>query len=159
MGVLRTLHWNDLSDADRIALCDRGLENGIPDSLRQQIGELIEDVRRNGDDAVCRALAQFDGVTVTPDRLAVTEHEFADARTFVDGAIQEAVVDMIDHIRRFNTELMRRRGSWSFESEPGLMIGEKVTPIASAGLFCPSGKASYPSVLAQLGTPAVVAGV
>ncbi len=159
MGVLRTLHWNDLSDADRTALCDRGLESGIPDSLRQQIGELIDDVRRNGDDAVCRALAQFDGVTVTPDRLAVTEREFADARTFVDGAIQEAVVDMIDHIRRFNTELMRRRGDWSFESEPGLMIGEKVTPIASAGLFCPSGKASYPSVLAQLGTPAVVAGV
>ena len=39
------------------------------------------------------------------------------------------------------------------------MVGEKVSAIASAGLFCPSGKASYPSVLAQLGTPAVVAGV
>jgi histidinol dehydrogenase len=39
------------------------------------------------------------------------------------------------------------------------VVGEKITPISSAGLFCPSGKASYPSVIAQLGTPAVVAGV
>jgi histidinol dehydrogenase len=39
------------------------------------------------------------------------------------------------------------------------VVGEKVTPIASAGLFVPSGKASYPSVAYQLGVPAVVAGV
>jgi histidinol dehydrogenase len=38
-------------------------------------------------------------------------------------------------------------------------VGEKVSPIASAGLFVPSGKGSYPSVLIQLATPAVVAGV
>lgn len=159
MGVLRTMHWNDLSDDDRAALCERGLEAGIPDSLRTQIGTLIEDVRRDGDEAVCRALARFDGVTVEPDGLAVTEAEFEAARASVDPAIQDAVVDMVEHIRRFNSELLRRRGDWSFESEPGLTIGEKVTPIASVGLFCPSGKASYPSVLAQLGTPAVVAGV
>ena len=70
-----------------------------------------------------------------------------------------AIRDMIDHIRRFNERLLERRGDWRFESDPGLVVGEKVTAIASAGLFCPSGKASYPSVLAQLGTPAVVAGV
>mgnify|MGYP000275813045 CR=1 FL=1 len=52
-----------------------------------------------------------------------------------------------------------RAADWSFESEPGLSVGEKITPISSAGLFVPSGKASYPSVIAQLGVPAVVAGV
>ena len=54
---------------------------------------------------------------------------------------------------------MARAADWSFESEPGLHVGEKVTPISSAGLFVPSGKASYPSVAYQLGVPAVVAGV
>ena len=39
------------------------------------------------------------------------------------------------------------------------MVGEKRTAIASAGLFVPSGKGSFPSVLVQIGTPAVVAGV
>ena len=43
--------------------------------------------------------------------------------------------------------------------EPGLTIGEKITPITSAGLFTPSGKASYPSVTYQLAVPAIVAGV
>ena len=47
----------------------------------------------------------------------------------------------------------------SFEAEPGLIVGEKITPIAWVGLFVPSGKASYPSVAYQLGVPAVVAGV
>jgi histidinol dehydrogenase len=50
-------------------------------------------------------------------------------------------------------------GDWSMEIEPGARVGEKVTPIASVGLFVPSGKASYPSVAYQLGVPAVVAGV
>ena len=43
--------------------------------------------------------------------------------------------------------------------QPGLFVGEKITPITSAGLFVPSGKASYPSVAYQLGVPAIVARV
>jgi histidinol dehydrogenase len=54
---------------------------------------------------------------------------------------------------------MQQAVDWSIESEPGLSVGEKITPITSAGLFTPSGKASYPSVAYQLAVPAVVAGV
>src|SRR4029079_12279259 len=45
------------------------------------------------------------------------------------------------------------------ERQLGLCVGEKITPIGSAGLFVPSGKASYPSVAYQLAVPATVAGV
>ena len=157
--VLRVMRWATMDDAERAALCDRGLSTGITPELRSAIGEIIEDVRVNGDDAVCRALGRFDGVEVEPDGLAVGDAEFAAARAAVPDDLAAAIVDMIDHIRRFNDRALERASAWSFESEPGLTVGEKVTPIASAGLFCPSGKASYPSVLAQLGTPAVVAGV
>jgi len=105
-----------------------------------------------------RALKNFDGCDVDASRLRVTEEEFAAARAKVSPELLAAIRDGIDHVRRFN-EQITARGDWSFESEPGLTVGEKVTPIASAGLFVPSGKASYPSVLVQLGTPAVVAGV
>ena len=88
----------------------------------------------------------------------MSEEEFTAARETVSSELLTAIRDGIDHVRRFNEQLVAR-GDWSFESEPGLTVGEKVTPIASAGLFVPSGKASYPSVLVQLGTPAVVAGV
>lgn len=158
-AVLRVLRWNEMDATARAALCDRGLDNGITPELRASIGELIEDVRQHGDDALCRALARFDGVDVEPEGLAVSEDEVAAARRAVPADLVDAIRDMIDHIRRFNEQLLARRGDWQFESDPGLVVGEKVTPIASAGLFCPSGKASYPSVLAQLGAPAVVARV
>jgi histidinol dehydrogenase len=107
---------------------------------------------------VARALKQFDGCDVDPTALRVDEREFAEARAVVPPALVTAIRDAIDHVRRFNEQLMAR-GDWSVESEPGLIVGEKTSPIASAGLFVPSGKGSYPSVLVQIGTPAVVAGV
>ena len=107
---------------------------------------------------MARALRSSTVATSTRPSLHVSEEEFAAARETVSSELLRAIRDGIDHVRRFNEQLVAR-GDWSFESEPGLTVGEKVTPIASAGLFVPSGKGSYPSVLVQLGTPAVVAGV
>ena len=155
---MRVQRWSEMDADERSALCDRGLD-GLTPELRRSIGDLIEDVRHNGDEAVCRALARFDGVSVEPDGLAVSEAEFAAARDEVGPDLRAAVRAMVDHVVRFNEALLERRGNWRFEPDPGLVVGEQVRPIASAGLFCPSGKASYPSVLAQIGGPAKVAGV
>ncbi len=150
--------WSKLDDEARASLLTRGTDKIFDPSLREDICALIEDVRIHGDDAVARALSCFDGCPVDPSELRVNEGEFAAARKSVDPAMLAAIRDGIEHVKRFNEELCRH-GDWSIESEPGLTVGEKVSPIASAGLFVPSGKASYPSVLVQLGTPAVVAGV
>ena len=151
-------HWSSLSQSDRQAALTRGLDKIFDPQLRQEICALLEDVRLNGDAAVARALKKFDGCDVGPAHLRVSDEEFAHARAAISPDLLAAVRDGIDHVRRFNEQVVAR-GDWSFESEPGLTVGEKITPIASAGLFVPSGKASYPSVLVQLGTPAVVAGV
>ena len=159
MSVLRRLVWSHLDDETRRSLLDRDIDRSVPPALREQIASLVVDVRERGDAAVCDALRRHDGVDVEPSQLKVTDDERELAIASVDEHVRVAIRDMVDHIRRFNEALRERLADWSFESEPGLVIGEKVTPIASAGLFCPSGKASYPSVLAQLGGPAVVAGV
>ena len=114
-------------------------------------------MRQRGDVAVCDALAKFDEIDITPDQLRVTDEEFAMAAvtTEVDAAIDDAIA----HLRTFNETQMLQAQDWSVESEPGLFVGEKITPISSAGLFTPSGKASYPSVAYQLAVPAMVAGV
>ena len=106
---------------------------------------------------MCRALLDFDHVRLEPHQLRATDDELASAHVSpeVDAAIDDAIV----HLRAFNEQLMARAADWSFESEPGLTVGEKITPITSAGLFVPSGKASYPSVAYQLAVPATVAGV
>src|SRR5215207_1637412 len=135
----------------------RGLGEIFDPALRRSIEALIDDVRVRGDDAVCDALARFDGVHVEPDGLRVGDDELDGAS--VEDALDDAIDDAIEHLRAFNEQQLSRLGDWSFESEPGLHVGEKITPISSAGLFTPSGKASYPSVAYQLGVPAVVAGV
>src|SRR5215469_17023209 len=158
-GPIRLIgSWGALSEEDRRRITTRGLDKIFDPGLRDQIALLIEDVRVNGDAALVRALKDFDGCNVETSGLRVSDAEFAAARASISPALLAAIRDGIDHVRRFN-EQVTARGDWSFESEPGLVVGEKVTPIASAGLFVPSGKASYPSVMVQLGTPAVVAGV
>ena len=157
--VLRVMRWSSLDHASRRALVDRDINTSISAELRDQIAGLVADVRERGDAAVCDALATFDKVNIDPDGLRVSDDEREQARRHVDDGVRAAIRDMVDHIRRFNDEVLARHGNWQFESDPGLVVGERVSPIASAGLFCPSGKASYPSVLAQLGGPATVAGV
>ena len=154
---MRRMRWSDLDEAARNALCSRGLADIFDPDLRTSIAALIDDVRARGDVAVCDALARFDGIELAPEQLRVTVDELAAAT--VSDAVDAALDDAIAHCRAFNEQLMARASNWSFEPEPGLSVGEKVTPIASVGLFVPSGKASYPSVAYQLGVPATVAGV
>ncbi len=156
-GVLRRMTWNEMSESDRDALCHRGVDDIFDPTLRASIGRIIDDVRDHGDEAVCRALHDFDGIDLQPAQLRVSDDELnaASVSTDVDAAIDAAITNL----RFFNDALMRRASDWWLESSPGLFVGERVTPITSVGLFVPGGKASYPSVAYQLAVPAVVAGV
>jgi histidinol dehydrogenase len=146
-----------MPDEQRRALLRRGLDDIFRPELVDAIGRLIDDVRARGDVAVCDALARHDAIELRPEQLRVAAGEIDTAS--VDAEVDAAIDDAIEHLRAFNEQQMRRTLDWSFEPEPGLVVGEKITPIASAGLFTPSGKASYPSVTYQLGVPATVAGV
>jgi histidinol dehydrogenase len=157
-GPLAVHRWADLDAAGRAAILERGLGDVFDPALGAAIAELVADVRARGDAAVCEALERFDGCRVEPAGLRITDDEFARARAEVPAAVQDAIRAAIDHSRRFNEQVMRH-GDWRVELDPGLEVGEKRTAIASAGLFVPSGKGSFPSVLVQIGTPAVVAGV
>ena len=157
VAVMRTRRWADMSSDARAHLLARGLDAIFDPALRSSIADLIEDVRQRGDAAVSDALARFDGIEVAPNELRVTDDEIEAARVGDD--VDRAIDDAIAHLRAFNEQQLSRIRDWSFESEPGLIVGEKITPIASAGLFTPSGKASYPSVTYQLLVPAIVAGV
>ena len=157
MSVMRPMSWREMDEEARRRLCTRGLEAIFDADLKAAIGRIIDDVRANGDEAVCRALREFDHVAIEPHQLRASPDEIADAE--VSPEVDAAIDDAITHLRAFNEQLLQRAADWSFESEPGLTVGEKVTPISSAGLFVPSGKASYPSVAYQLGVPATVAGV
>ncbi len=157
--MLRQLNWDSMTTAEREWIHRRGSSHEIAGELRAAIRSLVNDVRVRGDAALIDALAKFDRVEVDAEGLRVSEQEFEVARSSIDPAVHTAIKHMIANIRAFNEALLERRSGWTTEIAPGHVVGEKVGPVASAALFCPSGKASYPSVLAQVATPAVVAGV
>ena len=146
-----------MSEAERETVCHRGLDDIFDPHLREAIGAIIDDVCTHGDEAVCRALRDHDRIVLEPEQLRVgaDELEAAEVSDDVDAAIDVAITNL----RTFNEAVRERNADWWIESTPGMYVGEKITPIASAGLFVPSGKASYPSVAFQLAVPAVVAGV
>lgn len=151
--------WGEMGAPAREDLMRRGAAAIFDEDLRDGILDIFADVRAHGDAALVRALEKFDKVTITADRLRVSDEEFVEARAQVSEKLLAAIRDGIDHVRRFNEQVITHGADWSFDPQPGLTVGERSTPIASAGLFVPSGKGSFPSVLVQLGTPAVVAGV
>lgn len=154
---LRVMHWAELDEAARTEVLGRGRSCFDP-QLLEGIRRLIDDVRSHGDEAVARALHDFDGCRVAPDELAITESEFAAARAEISDRLLGAIRESIGRVRVFNERVLAER-EWTLEIEPGVEVGQKATPITSAGLFVPSGKGSYPSSLFQIATPAVVAGV
>ena len=122
-GPVRVIgRWGDMDAKAREAATYRGLDKIFDPALRESICELIEDVRQNGDEAVARALKKFDGCDVEPGGLRVTDEELATARAQVSDQLLSAIRDGIDHVRRFNEQLVSR-GDWEFESEPGLTVG------------------------------------
>ena len=119
---------------------------------------IVEEVRRDGDAALVRALERFDHVTIAPEEIRVSRQEIERAKESVSREVQDAVAASIDAVRRYNERLLQG-GSWLEELAPGVVLGEKSTPIDRVGLYVPSGKGSFPSVMVQIATPAVVAGV
>jgi len=150
--------WGELSEGDRASFAARDLAGIFDDELRAGVVALLEDVRARGDAAVADALRRFDGCDVGVGALRVSDDELAAGLAGTSRAVVDALGDAIDHVRRFNEQVCEQ-GDWTYESEPGLFVGERVSAIESAGLFVPSGKGSFPSVLVQLAVPAIVAGV
>ena len=73
--VMRVMVWKEMTAAQRTQLLGRGIGEIFSPTLKANIGKIIDDVREHGDEAVCRALRDFDHISVEPDRLRVTDEE------------------------------------------------------------------------------------
>lgn len=158
-GNTPTIQWielNTLSDTDRARLLRRA-EKDIRD-LFPLAQEVIDQVRERGDAAVVDYARRFDATTFEAGMLRAIPASFTAARTAVSSDVVRAIEDAHHNIRRFHEEQMPE-AMWFTELAPGIMAGEKVTPVSSVGLYVPRGKGAFPSVMLMLATPAKVAGV
>ena len=120
--------------------------------------EVSDDVRDNGDKAVLKYTEKFDRVTLTQDKIKVTEEEIETAYNRLDKETREAIEYAYKNIYDFHEKQLPEE-MWFTNVDKGLMVGEKTTPIVDVCLYVPGGKGSFPSVLLMLGVPATVAGV
>ena len=121
------------------------------------VNEIIANVRANGDAAIFDYTKKFDSATVTAENVEVTEAEIAEAYEQVDPKLLEVIRKAKENIRVYHEK--QKQYSWFDSSIPGTILGQKVTPIAKAGVYVPGGKAVYPSSVLMNIMPAKVAGV
>src|SRR6266516_4806143 len=128
------------------------------DELTEHVRPIIQAVRDRGDEALIELTARFDRVQLSPDQLRVSHDEIEQAHRLLDPAVREAIEHAIRNVRTFHEKQMPHE-QWFTEVEPGVMAGEKITPITSVGLYVPRGKGAFPSVMYMLATPASIARV
>ncbi len=146
-----------LDPAGRAALLHR-VQQADTSDIADVVSGVVDAVRAEGDAALIRFTAQFDGVDLDPGALRVSDAEFAAAEDAVPAEVKAAIELAVANIRHHHSAQVPR-ADWMQETSPGVISGERYTPIASAGLYVPRGKGSFPSVMAMLSVPATLAGV
>ena len=115
---------------------------------------IIDEVRLRGDDALRRYTLLYDGVAIQD--FAVTDEEFAEAMSAVGEEYVGILRRSAENIASFHRSQLRE--GFEIEQE-GCILGQKVTPLESAGIYVPGGKAAYPSTVLMNAVPAAIAGV
>ncbi len=148
--------WDKLQESERNMILSRS-EIDISE-VKKSVGVIIDEVRKEKDNALYSFTREFDRVDLKNMPLRVTEEEFEKAESLVSDDVKKAIEYSIDNIRKYH-ELQLPEKENPVKLAPGITAGERATPIESAGLYVPRGRGSFPSMLYMLAVPAVIAGV
>ena len=118
------------------------------------VADILYDVRKNGDKAVLAYCAKFDKAELTT--LEVSKQEIEEALTLVEPDFLEILKEAAANIRAFHSRQVRN--SFVMADKPGIVLGQKVTPIEKVGVYVPGGTAAYPSTVLMDTIPAKIAG-
>ena len=122
-----------------------------------KVQAIIDDVRERGDEALFEMTKRFDGADLNVDNIRVTQAEIDEAYTLVDASLIEVIRKAMTNIRVYHEK--QRQYGWFDTTTDGTILGQKVTPLESTGVYVPGGKAAYPSSVLMNVIPAKVAGV
>lgn len=150
-----------------VALTEETKQNLLEDLLKrspQSYGEyedrvaaIVEDVRKRRDEAVFEYTEKFDHVVLKPETIRVTEEETAEAYEQTEPKLLEVIRKALVNIRTYHEK--QKQYSWFDSRTDGVLLGQKVTPLSTVGVYVPGGKAVYPSSVLMNVVPAKVAGV
>ncbi|HYX29135.1 MAG TPA: histidinol dehydrogenase [Pyrinomonadaceae bacterium] len=125
--------------------------------LLSSVSSIIDDIRNSGDTALIDYTRRFDRVGLRPQILRVDPETLRSAAAKVDPCVLESMRDAIANVQRFHERQIET--SWEFKPRPGVVLGQRITPIDSVGVYVPGGTAAYPSSVIMNVVPAQIAGV
>lgn len=125
--------------------------------FESRVNDIIQNVREKRDEAIFEYTLKFDGATIDQDNIRVTEEEIKEAYEQVDPKLLDFIRKALVNIRDYHTK--QKQYSWFDSDESGIILGQKVTPLKTVGVYVPGGKAVYPSSVLMNVIPAKVAGV
>lgn len=133
----------------------RYTEQTIDFEIEKTVSEIIQNVAQNGDQAVRNYERKFDNVNLAD--FSIPAFQLNQALDAIDDDLRAALELAKQNITSFHKQEIEN--SFVDVSTPGIMRGEKITPLASVGLYVPGGTAAYPSTILMCGIPAKLAGV
>ena len=125
--------------------------------VTESVKKILDNVRLNGDEAVVKYTRKFDKVKMKPKDLRVTECETSAAYQNIQPEIVTTIKSVMENIDKFYKKQMKK--SWKTKARDGVVLGEKITPLDSVGVYVPSGTVPLVSSVYMSVLPAVIAGV
>lgn len=125
--------------------------------IEERVRRIIDDVKNYGDEAVLRYTRKFDKVKLTAKELRVTESEINGAYQNISPDFVSSLKIAVENVNRFYRRQTKR--SWKLVTEDGVILGERVKPLESVGIYIPAGTVPLPSTVYMTVLPAKLAGV
>ncbi|MBX2864151.1 MAG: histidinol dehydrogenase [Leptolyngbyaceae cyanobacterium MAG.088] len=154
--MLRTLYKLSEAQAELQRICDRIHTDQVIEQ-EATVREILEAIRRSGDEALLHYTAKFDQQTLTPDKLRISGAEIDTAYQQVSGDLLNAIRLACKNVKAFHQQRLPK--NWVTFEDNGVVLGKRYTPVARAGIYVPGGRAAYPSTVIMNAIPAQVAGV
>jgi histidinol dehydrogenase len=123
----------------------------------EAVKKIVEDVRLNGDEALLKYTQKWDCESITLENIKIAKEELKKAYDELDDKLKEAMTLSRDRIAAFHEK--QKQNTWIDINENGEILGQRVIPLETVGVYVPGGKAAYPSTVLMNIMPAKVAGV
>ena len=145
----------ELTGGRALTQADLNRSGALPREVMDAAEDIVRDGRARGDAAVRDYCTRFDGGC--PESFRVPDELVKAAPSMVDPEFLESLTRARDQILAFHQK--EREESWFTTRPDGTLLGVQVTPVASAAVYVPGGRAQYPSTVLMDTIPAKVAGV
>lgn len=147
--------WSEMDEASKqhlLARSETDINNILP-----SVSKIIEDVKTHGDNALKNLNHRFDKAPADMN-ITVSEQQIIEAEKKLSREVKEAIRYSVENVHRYHKHQCPNSIEWK-EIQPGIMAGERTSPIDSVAFYVPRARGSFPSMLYMMAVPANIAGV